>query len=165
MYMKKAIALKRGPTSDPIMSLRSEVNEFFDNWFEEFGRSMGGTRPLRLIKNETLSNWPRVDLVEENNRILVTAEIPGFTEKDIDINVTRDLLTITGSCEESSQKEDLNYHVRERYLESFERTIPLPVDVEVDGCEAEFRNGLLNIRLPKARGEGKQVHKVKIKSV
>lgn len=163
--MKKAVELRKSNVSNPILSLRDDISELFDNWFNQFGQSVGNMRPLRLIKGEMLPSWPRVDLVEENNEIVITAEIPGYAEKDIDLNVTRDLLTIKGVHTENRDEEDKNYHLRERYLGSFERTVPLPVDVDVDRCEAEFKHGLLCIRMPKTRDQNKQVHKVKIKSV
>lgn len=164
--MKSAIELKRTGVTDPFTRLRTELSGLFDNCFDEFSESFGGMRPLRLIRNEALAQWPRVNMLEEGNEIIVTAEIPGFAEKDIELNVTRDLVTIKGSRSEAKDEEDKNYHLHERYLGTFERAIPLPVEVDVDRCEtAEFKNGLLRIRLPKAREQSKEVHKVKIKSV
>lgn len=164
--MKKAVELRTGGVTDPFTSLRSSINEIFDDWFNEFSEPMGGMHPLRLVKGEALAQWPRVNLVEETNEVVVTAEIPGLAEKDIELNVSSDLLTIKGAHSEDREEEDKSYHLRERYLGTFERAIPLPVDVDVSRCEsAEFKNGLLIIRLPKSREQNKQPHKVKIRSV
>lgn len=166
VFMKKSAELRKGGVTDPFTSLRSSINEIFDNWFDECSESMSGLRPLRLIKGEALTQWPRVDLVEENNEVVVTAEIPGFAEKDIELNVSSDLLTIKGVRSEDGEEEDKSYYLRERYLGTFERAIPLPVDVDVSRCEsAEFKNGLLIVRLPKSREQNKQPHKVEIRSV
>jgi HSP20 family protein len=107
---------------------------------------------------------PRVDVTESNQEIRVTAELPGLDEKDIDVSLTRDVLTIRG--EKKSEKEDKgeNYYRMERSYGSFQRAIPLPAEVvDSDNVDANYRNGVLTISLPKRPEARQQTKRITVK--
>ncbi|GIK40693.1 MAG: hypothetical protein BroJett011_45260 [Chloroflexota bacterium] len=92
---------------------------------------------------------PRVDVTENEKEVRITAELPGLEEKDIDVSLSNDVLTISG--EKKAEREDKgdNYYRMERSYGSFHRSIPLPTEVDTDHCDATFKNGVLQITLPK----------------
>jgi len=129
----------------PFYSLEREVNRLFDDFF---GSGFGLT-PFNGGFN------PQVDMTENDQEIKVAAELPGLTEKDVEVSLANDMLTISG--EKKAEKEDKgeNYYRLERSYGSFQRTIPLPTEIEADKVDATFKNGVLQITLPKLHpGDG-----------
>jgi HSP20 family protein len=141
---------------DSIYSLQREMNRLFDDFFTSpFGLSAFGEFENRF--------YPRVDLMESEKDITVTADIPGMDEKDIDVSVANGVLTISG--EKSTEKTDKSgtYHRMERSYGSFRRDIDLPEDVEVDKAEAVFSKGVLTITLPKPDNAVNRSKKIAVK--
>ena len=93
---------------------------------------------------------PRVDIREDDDNYLLEAELPGVTEKDIEVKVEDNLLTIASSYDESNKEEKNGYLVRERRFQSFSRCFVLPKDVDREKIDAQFKNGLLSLTLSKA---------------
>lgn len=129
----------------------------FDDFFEGFGR------PDRF----SLTGWsrptPSIDLVENDNEITITAELPGIDEKDIELTVTGDLLTLRG--EKRSEKEQANgdsYYAERRYG-SFSRAVRLPFEVKDEAVEANYDKGVLSVRIPKPADQQRQVRRIEIK--
>jgi HSP20 family protein len=123
----------------PISSFRREMDRVFDDFFR--APSIGRF-------NEPLTaNWPSIDVKDKDNELLVTAEVPGLTDKDVDLFVDHGILTIRG--EKKGEKEERGYS--ERFFGRFERQIPLPTSVDELNCKADFHDGLLTIHLPKSR--------------
>ncbi len=91
-----------------------------------------------------------VDIREEDAEYVVEAELPGLTEKDIEVKVENDMLTIASSKEASREEKKGGYLLRERRSESFRRSFVLPADVDREKIEARFENGLLVLSLPKS---------------
>jgi len=132
-------------------SFKTQVDSLFEDWF---GRSMGGTLA------------PRVDITEDNRMITVTAELPGVSEKDIDIALRDDQLTIKGEKrsehEENKESEGHVLHRTERSYGAFQRTLTLPYRVEPEQIAATFKEGVLRITIPKpadaqAQKEGRKI--------
>ncbi len=99
------------------------------------------------------SNWVLpVSVEERGDEILLTAELPGMTEDSVEINLANNVLTISGEKRESRQEGEPGgkYHLVERSFGSFRRSFTLPRTVRADGITADFENGLLTVRLPKA---------------
>jgi len=107
---------------------------------------------------------PRVDVKEEENNIVVSAELPGMDQKDIDLTVTNNTVRIAGEKKHEEEREERGYYRHETSYGSFERMIDLPTEVEEEKAEAEFRNGVLTIRLPKSEEAQAKQKKIKIKS-
>jgi HSP20 family protein len=129
----------------PFGSFQREMNRLFDNFFGGF--SLSPWTPLE--RGVTQAFTPRVDLSETNKEIRVSAELPGMEEKDIDVSLTRDTLTIEGEKKEEKEEKDKDYYRMERSYGSFTRSIPLPVEVDTDKVQATFKKGVLEITLPK----------------
>jgi HSP20 family protein len=90
-----------------------------------------------------------LDMYQTDDEIIVKASAPGLTAEDLDISITGDALTIRGEFQADEVQEGARYHVRERRIESFARSIRLPTMVNAEGAKAEFENGILTLTLPK----------------
>jgi HSP20 family protein len=129
-------------TWDPyreLSTLQDRVNRLFGS-------------PVRRERDEELSlgAWiPPVDIVEEKDRILLTAELPGFQEKDIEVQMEGGVLTLRGERKSETEKEGRTFHRMERSYGQFVRSFTLPNNVDRDNIKAKFNNGLLEIELPK----------------
>jgi HSP20 family protein len=123
--------------------------DLFDNFFRGFGMM-----PFESESWQAFS--PRVDISETDREFRVTAELPGLNEKDIDVSLARDILTIRGEKKAETEDKGENYYRMERTYGSFQRAIPLPAgQVNADQVDATYRNGVLTITLPK-RPEAQQ---------
>ncbi len=99
------------------------------------------------------SDWaPPVSVEERNDEILLTAELPGMTEEQVEISLENDVLTVSGEKRESREEGEAGgkFHLVERTFGSFRRSFTLPRTIRAEGITAEFDNGLLNVRLPKS---------------
>lgn len=121
----------------PFSALRDEI----DRVFEEVGRGLP-TPSLGQIA-------PRVDVSETEAAIVVTAELPGLEEKDVEIDFTDDVLTIKGEKKSEKEEKDEKRHVSERTYGSFYRAIRLPTGVDPAAIEAKISNGVLTVTAPK----------------
>ena len=99
------------------------------------------------------SNWvPPVSVEERGGEILLTAELPGMTEDSVEITLENNVLTISGEKRDAREEVESGgkYHLVERGFGSFRRSFTLPRTVSAEGITADFENGLLTVRLPKA---------------
>jgi HSP20 family protein len=96
------------------------------------------------------SRTPAVDVRENEDGYLMEAELPGMTEKDIELKVEDNILTVSSRKEEAREEKDDGYLIRERCHTEFARTFVLPKDVDRENIKAEFKNGLLSVRIAKA---------------
>jgi HSP20 family protein len=142
----------------PFLALQDEMNRVFDRFFHGFP-AVWGEGPEWPAGGFT----PKVDVSETDNDIRVTAELPGLDEKDIEVSVTRDALTIRGEKKEEKETRKEGYFHTERYFGSFTRSIPLPREVVTDKAEATFRKGVLTITLPKTEEVKSETRKVEVK--
>jgi len=92
---------------------------------------------------------PAVDVREQENEYLMEAELPGLAEKDIELNMEDNILTLSSKKEESKEEKKNGYLIRERRNYEFARTFVLPKDVDREKIKAEFKNGLLVVSIPK----------------
>jgi HSP20 family protein len=105
----------------------------------------------RLSDEELYSGWsPTVDVYETENEIVVEAEIPGATEKDISVEVKENVLTISGERKKEGEVKEDRYHRIERTYGKFQRLFSLPDSIETDKVDAKMKNGVLTVHLPKA---------------
>ena len=119
---------------------------------EYFNRNL--LRPFRGTKMDDL--WgtyemrsPSMDMIDNDNEIIFRAELPGVDKKDLDVSVSDNLLTIKGTSEKESEKEKDNYYSSEIRKGSFCRSVSLPNNVDGSKVEANFKNGLLELTIPK----------------
>lgn len=92
---------------------------------------------------------PTVDLIDEGTHVKVTAELPGLGKGDVELSVNEGALTLRGEKKYEGTSEEDGCYRTERYFGSFQRSIPLPVDVDIDKAEAKFDKGVLSVRFPK----------------
>lgn len=125
----------------------------------------GRTRPWwpeRWFRTDEMElRPPTVDVFEEKDDIVVKAELPGIEKDDIDVNLTDHSLTIKGEKKKEEEVKEENYYRSERSYGSFLRTLELPKEVRADRVKASFKNGILEVRMPKT--EEAKVREVKVK--
>lgn len=141
---------------NPFLTLRSEMDRVFDDFFREFG-----TEPFF---GPTGTFQPSIDVSDTDKEIKIAAELPGMDEKDIELSLTRDSLTIKGEKKAEKEQKEKNYHRVERTYGAFSRTIALPVEVNTDKADAVYRNGVLMVTLPKTEKAIKETRKIPIKA-
>jgi len=118
----------------------------FDRLFEDFG-SMG-VSPFRTAAGE--AGWaPAVDVFEDEKEIVLTADLPDMDQKDLDIHVEENHLTIQGERKFENEEKKDKYHRIERRYGSFQRTFALPDNVDADNIAAKYDKGVLKVTLPK----------------
>ena len=123
-----------------------ELSTFADRFNRAFGSIQGRERDEEM----GLGAWmPPVDIAEDKERITLTAELPGFKENEVQINMEGNVLTIRGERKFEEAKEGRNYHRVERSYGQFVRSFTLPNNVDRENIAARFRNGLLEVELPK----------------
>ena len=93
---------------------------------------------------------PAVDIKEEKDRYLMEVELPGFTEKDVELKVENNVLTLSSKKEETKEESKKGYIRKERKSYSFIRSFSLPENTDIEKIKANFKNGILNIEIPKA---------------
>ena len=104
---------------------------------------------------ELIPRQPAVEISEEKDQVIVKAEIPGLKKEDLQVNLSNSLLTIRGERKQEEEKKGKGYYYSERSYGSFSRSIQLPAEVRSDKVSASFKDGVLEIRLPKTE-EAKQ---------
>lgn len=120
---------------DPLGGLRRSIDRIFDDFFAAPALPGGAMR------------WPSVELRERDDEVVVTAELPGLREEDVELTLEDGFLAIRG--EKGAAQEDRDRGWSERFYGRFERRIALPAGVEEDKAKAEFRDGLLTVTLPR----------------
>lgn len=154
-WARKEGTLAREGEESPVLALQRDLNRVFDNYWRRFDQAVAGFSGAVA---------PRVDVCETDNELEVTAELPGMEEKDIDVSVTADALIIKGEKKSEREETRKGYYVSERTYGSFFRSVPLPPGVETDKANAQFKNGVLSVTLPKTAEAKSKVKKVEVKS-
>ncbi|MFN3870514.1 MAG: Hsp20/alpha crystallin family protein [Aquificaceae bacterium] len=95
---------------------------------------------------------PAVDVYETDQELVVKADLPGVKKENVEVSIRDNSLCIRGEKKEEKEEKTETYHRVERVYGKFERVIPLPADVKVEEAKAEFKDGVLEIRIPKAEG-------------
>lgn len=122
----------------PFDMLHREVNELFDNFFRGSGQLA-----------DSFGSASGFELSETDDEIRVKAELPGLDEKDIQISVQENVLSITGEHREEKNNKKRKVHVSEMRYGRYSRTVPLPAEVDVAKAKAKFKRGVLTLDLPK----------------
>ena len=105
---------------------------------------------------------PALDVYEEKDEVVVKAELPGLSKEDIEVNLTGSTLTVKGEKKKEEEVKEKDYYRCERSYGSFVRSLELPSEVKADQISASFKNGVLEVRLPKTEEAKKKEVKVKI---
>ena len=122
-------------------TLQNRFNRLFDDSFFRVGQ---------MDDDAGMGLWnPAVDLYEKDDHFMIKAELPGVDKKDIKIDLQDRLLTLSGERTFDNEVEEENYYRRERSYGKFQRAFTLPADVDSDKIKAEFKDGVLQIEVPK----------------
>jgi HSP20 family protein len=130
---------------NPFASLQREVDRLFDDFGRGFPTLSWPTFPS-IGKQDMM---PSMDVTETDKEIELTAELPGLEEKDVQVNLADNVLTIRGEKKAEKEEKDKNYHLVERSYGSFERSIELPEGIDPAGIKASIAKGLLKVTVPK----------------
>jgi HSP20 family protein len=142
----------------------SRPESYMERMFEDFlGRRLRPFWPERWWPAAgTEIATPAVDVYEEDDDIMVKAELPGMEKDNIEVNLSGNRLTIKGEKKQEEEVKKEGYYRSERSYGSFLRTLELPTEVQTDKVKAAFKNGILEIRLPKTEEAKKKETKVKV---
>lgn len=133
-------------------ALHNRINRMFDDPFFSIDR---------LTDEDTLGMWnPAVDLYEKDDRFVIKAELPGINKDDIKFDLKDRVLTLSGERSFDNEVKEENYYRRERSFGKFQRAFTMPADVDEEKIKAEFKDGVLQIEVPKP--ENKKAKRVTI---
>jgi len=149
-------SLVRWDPFNDLVSLQRDMGRLFS----DLGGWVVPTR--RRAEGETVMLTPTIDVIRHGEDMVIRAEIPGVKPEHIDISVTDDMLTLKGERHEEHEMTDEDYYVRERSWGTIGRSLRLPVGAEVNRITAEFRDGVLEITVPKAAHVAPETHHVTI---
>ena len=150
-------------------SLRGDIEQIFDQFTRGFGLPTMGRRQLDLepswrVQTSSDLSSPAIDVVEKEKEYQIAAELPGLDEKDVEISVADDVLTISGEKKEEKEETADNYYLSERRYGSFQRSFQLPAGVDSDKIAATFHKGVLTVTVPKAPEAQQKTKKIAIKA-
>ncbi len=140
---------RTGLSAHPLSLLQQEIDRLFDG----FARNLSGRVAGALM--------PNMDMSESDKEIEITAELPGLEEKDVQLNVADNILTIRGEKKDEREEKDKDYHLLERSYGSFMRAVELPPGVDPDSIKAVIAKGVLKVTVP--RPAPSQARKIEVK--
>jgi len=159
----------RTVTTDPWQAFRTEMDRLFDR----FSGGVFGLPSMRrlfdvepLWRDETLPGMtmPAMDVSEDDKGYKLTAELPGLSEKDVEVTLTGDVVVLKGEKKQEYEDKGKNRYLCERSYGSFQRSFYLPDGVARDKVTAEFKDGVLTVVLPKTAEAQTQTKKVEVKA-
>jgi HSP20 family protein len=159
----QAVVPRRPPLE--LSRTRREIDRLFDEFMRP-GVPFGVRWPERLF-----GRWPAdldlrapaLDVFEEKDAVVVKAEVPGMTKDDVRVDVAGDVLTLRGEKKKEEKIEEDDYYCQERTYGAFTRSVRLPVEVRAEKATATFKNGVLELRLPKSEDAKRQRVSIKVK--
>jgi HSP20 family protein len=153
----KGSEIAKRDEENPVFSLQRDVNRIFEDFWKRFDQPLGA-----------FGRWdaggPQTDITETESALEVSVELPGIDQKDVDVSLTDSALTIKGEKKSERKESKKGYHLSERSYGSFYRSIPLPSGVDTDKANAEFKNGVLTVSLPKTQEALSRVKKIEVKA-
>lgn len=141
----------------PFGAMRSELDRFFDEFLHGFEMAPTWNAAGRLGEFA-----PRVDISETDEEFRVTAELPGLDEKDFEVHLEEDVLTIKGEKKVEKEEERKGYTHVETSRGSFHRSFRLPLEVDPDSVKASYKKGVLTVTLPKPPEAQRRPHVIPV---
>jgi HSP20 family protein len=139
----RTVAVVRWEPVRELDTLQGEVNRLFDTFF-------GGARPGAGGNGSYLRRWvPAMDLVETDEHLVLKADLPGLTRDDVAIEVKDRVLTVSGERKAEHESKGEGFYRMERAFGTFSRSLTLPDGIATDAITADFKDGVLEIRIPK----------------
>jgi HSP20 family protein len=144
---------------DPFTTFRREVDRMFDDFFNGFGgrtsRSLGPWQDVT----------PTMDLTENEREIVVTAELPGLDDKNFEVTVAGDLLTLKGEKKAEQEHRNGDAYYVERRFGAFSRSVRLPFEVKDEKVDARYDKGVLTVRVPKPADMQRAARRIEVRTV
>lgn len=157
---KSNVPVKNENINDPFMSFRKEVDRLFDDFFNGFG---GHAFPA--VRTGGLNGgMPSLDVTDSDKELVVSAELPGLNEKDFEVSLVGDVLTIKGEKKHEHEEKENERHYVERHYGSFSRSVRLPFDASEQDVNANYEKGVLTIRIPKPAEIQSKVKQIEVKA-
>ena len=144
-------------TNHPLNHLHYDIDQIFENFFRSFPASPFPGRAERGMGNFLV---PNLDIAEDNKGYSITLEVPGIEEKDIELTVMENTLTVRGEKQTENEHSEKQYHRLERSYGVFQRVLSLPNDADEENIQAKFKHGVLTITIgknPKAVRSGRRI--------
>jgi HSP20 family protein len=150
---------------DPWASFRNEMDRLFDRFTGISGapslRRMSGMERYEGTSGFTI---PPVDITDDDKAYKIAAELPGMSEKDIEVSLTGDMLVLKGEKRQEREEKEKNRYLSERSHGTFQRSFVLPEGIDRDRISAEFSKGVLTLTMPKTPEAQKQQKRIEVKS-
>lgn len=157
----KEVAMK---TPVEVVPRWGEIDRWFDRLTEDFWRRpfsslmLGERWPLPMMSMKA----PSLDVFEEKDELVVKADLPGMSKEEIEVTVTGNVVTIKGEKRKEEEVKEKDYYRRERSYGSFVRSVELPCEVKSEQIKANFKDGVLEVRMPKTEEAKKKSVAIKI---
>jgi HSP20 family protein len=164
--VEKTDQISSGGWEQPFLELQRATNRLFDNFFRDVNRMWDPwADPFALTTDSFGLQWPRVDISESDNVVVIMAELPGVDEDDLEVSVSGNRVTIRGEKRQEEEQGDRNYYHAECSYGSFQRTFTLPMEIDFEKIDAFFKQGVLTVRLPKTAATRGKIKKIPVKAV
>lgn len=159
---KKEVAVT-GPKSElkKYSSPFDEMERMFNDFFQQ--RFFAPTWMPRFKFPELADVSASVDMFEEGDNLVIKAELPGMKKEDINVDLKDDVITISGEKKTEEKTERKDFHRVERSFGSFTRRLRLPVEIKADKVEASFKDGVLEIKMPKSEAAKQNAKKIAVR--
>jgi len=153
---------------EPFEALRRQIDSLFAEfhqgmWRMPFSRATFDVEPFWRTET-TWGSAPAVDVAEKADAYEITAELPGMDEKNVEVKLANEMLTIKGEMKEDKEEKEKDYYLSERRYGSFQRSFRIPEGVDTDKIKATFQKGILTVMLPKKAEVQKSEKKVEIRA-
>ncbi len=123
-----------------------DMERLFSDFFDTFPRRWYHLRPGN---GKHVAIAPNIEIYEKKDEFVVKAELPGVDKKDIELTINHDNLTLKGEVKKEEEVKEEKYYASERYYGNFKRTIALPHEIDSEKAKANYKNGLLEVILPR----------------
>jgi HSP20 family protein len=170
MATDKTVPVERSRGEAPagsLLTLRGEIDRLFDDVLGGFGapfsRRFFDLDPFRRPLAEAGAVMPKVDVAETDQAFTITAEMPGLDEKDVEVTLADDVLTIKGERREEKEEKNKDFHLVERRASAFHRAFRLPDGVDGEKISAACDKGVLTVTLPKRPQKAPEAKKIQVK--
>lgn len=161
LHLGKSVPVGRG--SNPIAAFQDEMNKLFSDFFGDVSLPSWLRRDDAAARNAIWAVNPAVDITENDKEFKITAELPGIDAKDVQISASEGYVTIKGEKKQENKEERDGYFRQERSYGSFQRVVALPENANLDKAEANYKNGVLTLCVPKKAGAQTKERKIEIR--
>ncbi|QQP89318.1 Hsp20/alpha crystallin family protein [Skermanella sp. TT6] len=156
-----------GRARHPLLSLRDEIDRLFDDFSAGMMRSPFRARlmdfePFRRFESALSGAVPTAEIAEKEKEYVVTLELPGIDQKDVEISVSGRMMTVKGEKREEKEETEKQLHLSERRYGSFHRSFPIPETVDQDRIAAAMKDGVLTVTLPKTEAAARPARKIEV---